>query len=90
MFRTHPQLHKKPDPSVSRKENAFKATKKKRAKRVRRRIEKFHVTPKNPDVVHVGDVVDFEPTKNQVLKGVTTHGRKMQNDPIFRRRVAVA
>jgi hypothetical protein len=86
MLRTHPQLHKKPDTSVSRKGNAFTATKKKRTKRVRRRIEKTNLSVRNPDLEDVGEVVEFEPNSRQVLKGVTTHRRKMKNDPIFRRR----
>ncbi len=90
MFRKRPLLHKKPDQASSHRGDAIKALKKKRTKRIRRRIAKATLMVKDPDVAFAGEVVDFEPAENQILKGVTTHGRKMKNDPIFRRRFAVA
>lgn len=82
MFRKKPLLHKKPKPSATREGSAIKAAIKKRTKRIRRRVEKSRI--------RIGEVVDFEPLPNQVYKGLTTHGRKQDNDPIFRRRAAVA
>lgn len=87
MFRKNPQVLKSV-PGVSRKGEAFQAMKKKRSNRIRRRIEKNHLKVKDPDVIFVGEVVEFEPREDQVLKCGTTHGRKMKNDPIFRHRAS--
>lgn len=94
MFRKNPQLHKRPDSSAIREGSAIKAAIKKRTKRIRRRIGKTALKTtlvvQDPNTEFAGELADFELTANQVLKGVTTHGRMMKNDPIFRRRIAVA
>ena len=90
MFRKHQQMHKKLDQAPSHRRDAIKALKKKRTKRIRRRIAKTVLVVKDPDVALAGELVEFEPAEKQILKGSTTHGCKMKNDPIFRRRFAVA